>query len=218
MAVFAIVVVVIMKCSNSAVKFKYLIISVVVVWITCAAVGAIFAVPGVVKLRPCSPGLDFLAGEKLWIFGASYFLFFVVIPFTLAIFIPVYALCYIRSNLVSENASSLKPMFKFTFFLLLGNGLCFFGNALGSIGSVIIRDANVDNEVEQILKEPYLVLLALSLIPTPILIVVYFKPVRIQMRKCVLRFCGKCCKGRHLPSKQDPLTEMMLAAPADNEL
>ena len=37
-----------MKSSNSAVKFKYLIISVVVVWITCVAVAAILVVPGVV--------------------------------------------------------------------------------------------------------------------------------------------------------------------------
>ena len=218
MAVFAVVVVVIMRVSNSAVKFKYLSISVVVVWIACVAVGAILVVPGVVKLRPCSPGLDFLAGEKLWIFGASYFIFFVVFPFTLAIFMPVYALCYIRSNLVSENASSLKPMFKFTLFLLLGNGLCFFGNALAIIGSLIIRDANVGNEVEQILRRLYQVSLCLSLIPTPILIVVYFKPVHIQMRKCVLRVCGKCCKRRVVPSRQDPLTEMMLASPADNDL
>ena len=35
MAVFAVVVVVIIKCSNSAVRFKYLIVSVVVVWTAC---------------------------------------------------------------------------------------------------------------------------------------------------------------------------------------
>ena len=59
MAVFAVVVVVIIKCSNSAVKFKYLIISVVVVWIACVAVGAILVVPGVVEHSPCSAGLNF---------------------------------------------------------------------------------------------------------------------------------------------------------------
>ena len=35
MAVFAVVVVGIIKCSNSAVRFKYLIVSVVVVWTAC---------------------------------------------------------------------------------------------------------------------------------------------------------------------------------------
>ena len=50
--------VVIIKCSNSAVKFKYLIISVVVVWIACVVVGAILVVPGVIERSPviCSTG------------------------------------------------------------------------------------------------------------------------------------------------------------------
>ena len=218
MAVFAVVIVVIMKGSNSAVKLKYLVISVVAVWIACVAVGPILVVPGVVELSPCSTGLNFQAGEKLWTFGTFYFLFFVIIPFALAISMPVYALCYIRSNLVSENPQNLKPMFKLTLFLLLGNGLCFFGNALATVGSPIIRNANVDYEVAQMLRRVYNVFLVLSLIPTPFLIVVYFKPVRIQIRKCLLRACGKCCKRCLLPSRQDPLTEMMFASPADNDL
>ena len=53
---------------------------------------------------------------------------------------------------------------------------------------------------------------------SPILILVYFKPVCIQMRKCVLRVCGKWCRRCLVPSKQDPMTEMMLASPADDDL
>ena len=218
MAVFAVVVVVIMKCSNSAVKFKYLIMSVVVVWIACVAVGAILVVPGVVELSPCSTNFTLQPGKQLWIFTASYFIFFVIIPFTLAIFMPVYALCYIRSNLISENASSLKPMVKFTLFLLLGNGLSVFGNASATVGSHIIKSASVADERVNVLRQLHIVVLALSLIPTPILIIVYFKPVHIQMRKCVLRVCSKCCKSHRTGSKQDPLTEMMLVLPLDNDL
>ena len=220
MVIFAVVVVAIIKCSNSAVKFKYLVISVVVVWIACVAVGAIFVVPGVVEFSPISCSTDgiFQPGNESWIFPALYFFFFVIIPFTLATVMPVYALCYIRSNLVSENASSLKPMVKFTLFLLLGNVLGYFGNSVATAGSLIIREAHVGYEVARVFWRLYHVVLALSLIPTPILIIVYFKPVRIQMRKCVLRVCGKCCKRHRTRSKQDPLTEMMLASPADNEL
>ena len=218
MAVFAVVVVVIMKCSNSAVKFKYLIISVVVVWIACVAVGAILVVPGVVdhELSPfsCSTGVFFQPGIGIWIFSVAYFLFFVIIPFTLATVLPVYSLCYIRSNLKCENASSLKPMLKFTLFLLLGNGLGFFGNSIATAGSLLFKIAHTSDEVVRVLRRLYNVLLALSLIPTPILILVYFKPIRMKMRKCVLRVCGKWCRKRLVPSKQDPMTEMMLASPA----
>ena len=220
MAIFAVVVVIIIKCSNSAIKFKYLVASVVVVWIASVTVGAILVVPGVVELHPrsCLADVIFLSGNENWIFGASYFLFFAVFPFTLAIFMPVYALCYIRSNLVSENASSLKPMVKFAFFLLLGNGLCFFGNAFATAGGLITKSTNVGDKVLLDLMRMYHVVLVLSLIPTPILIIVYFKPVRIQMRQCVLWVCGKCCKRHLRRSKQDSLTEMMLASPADNDI
>ena len=218
MAVFAVVVVVIMKCSNSAVKFKYLIVSVVVVWIACVAVGAILVVPGVVEHSTfnCSRGLFFQPGNEIWIFSSLYFLLFVIIPFTMATVLPVYALCYIRSNLMRENTSSLKPMLKFALFLLLGNGLGFFGNSIAIAGSLIIKSANTGHEVTQVLRRLYNVFLALSLIPTPILILVYFKAVRIQMRKCVQRVCGKWCRKRLVSSKQDPMTEMMLAPPAVN--
>ena len=115
-----------------------------------------------------------------------------------------------------ENTSSLKPMLKFALFLLLGNGLGFFGNSIGIAGSLIIKSTNTCHEVGLVQMLVLNVFIILSLIPTPILILVYFKPVRIQMRKCVLRLCGKCCRRRLVPSKQDPMTEMMLALPAVN--
>ena len=103
-------------------------------------------------------------------------------------------------------------MLKFALFLLIGNGLGFFGNSI----AIYCRlpyiqmckyyswgpDAIVFNA-----------LLVLSLIATPILILVYFKPVRIQMKKYALRVCGKWCRRRLVPSKQDPMTVMMLAPP-----
>ena len=219
MAVFAVVVVVIIKCSNSSVKLKYLIISVMVVWTACVALGATLFVPGVVDLSQCLADVIFLTRVKLWVFAVPYFLFFVIIPCTLATVLPMYAFCYIRSNLVSENASSLKPMLKFTFFLLLGNALCFFGNTLGTAGGLASKIANVGEDMLLDLQRLYHVSLALSLIPTPILILVYFKPVRMKLKKFVLRVCGKWCRSHLLPSKQDPMTEMMLASPAvDNDL
>ena len=219
LAVFAVVVVVIIKCSSSAVKLKYLIISVVVVWTACVAVGAVLFVPGVVDLSKCLADVAIMSGKELWVFAVPYFLFFVIIPCILATVLPVYAFCYIRSNVVSENASSLKPMLKFTLFLLLGNALCFFGNTLGTAGGLASKIVNVGEDMLLDLQRLYHVSLALSLIPTPILILVYFKPVRMKLKNCVLRVCGKWCRSRLLPSKLDPMTEMMLASPAvDNDL
>ena len=66
MAVFAVVVVVFIKCSNSAVKIQYLIVSVVFVWTACVAVGAILVAPGVIEHSPfsCARGLLFQPGSE----------------------------------------------------------------------------------------------------------------------------------------------------------
>ena len=218
--VFAVVVVIIIKGSNSAVKFKYLIISTLVVWIACVAVGMLVIVPGVVSVVSfnCSIlGVQYRAGPQLWILAVLYYPFFAALPFTLAVAMPVYALCYIRNNAVSENATSLKPMLKFALFLLIGNLLCMMGMSVGVAISLITRLPDIDVEVVRFLVRMSTVLHALSLIPTPVLIMVYFKPVRVQMRKCLQRICSKLCKRNGIMSKQDPLTEMMLVSTADNQ-
>ena len=182
---FAVVVVAIIKCSSSAVKLKYLVVSVVVVWTACVAVGAVLFFPGVLDLSKCLADVVILSGIELWVFAVPYFLLFVIISCTLATVLPVYAFCYVRSNLVSENVSSLKPMLKFTLFLLFGNALCFFGNTLSTTGGFASKSAKVGEDVLLDLIRLYHVSLGLSLIPTPILIFVYFKPVRIKLKKCV---------------------------------
>ena len=221
MAVFAVVVVIIIKCSNSAVKFKYLVISVLVVWIASVAVGLLLVVPGILKVQPygCSD-VFFLAGPNIWIFAVLYFLFFAVAPFTVATVMPVYALCYIRANTVHENAASLKPMLKFVLFLLIGNVLSFMGQSVATAGSLITKHSGIDDdEVLRMLMCIYNILIGLSTVPTPILILVYFKPVRVQMRKCLMGIGSKCCRKHVAMSEQIPLTDMMLAAPAvDNDL
>ena len=218
--VFAVVMVIIIKGPSSAVKFKYLVISTLVVWIACVAVSMLVFVPGVVSVVSFNSSIldiHLRAGPQSWIFAVLYFPFFAALPFTLAVAMPVYALCYIRNNAVSENATSLKPMLKFALFLLIGNLLCIMGLSVGVAISLITRLLDSNVEVVLFLLRMYYVLLALSLIPTPVLILVYFKPVRVQMRKCLLRICSKWCKRNVIMSKQDPLTEMMLVSTADNQ-
>ena len=63
-------------------------------------------------------------------------------------------------------------MLKFSLFLLLGNGLGFFGNSVATAGSLIFKSANTGREVARVLMLVFNVFLVLSLVPTPILILV----------------------------------------------
>ena len=212
MAVFAAVVVIIIKGSSSAVKFKYLVISVLGVWIACAAVASLLLVPGVLEVDPFGCNM---IGSRMWIYVTLYVFFFAILPFTFTVVMPVYALYYIRANTLHENeVATLKPLLKFALFLLIGNMLVIMGHCVAVVGSLITRNNySIKIEASLMLAHLYNVLVAVSLVPTPVLILVYFKPVRAQVRKCELKICKKWSKRRSGRLEQDPLRDLMLASP-----
>ena len=119
----------------------------------------------------------------------------------------------IRANTLRESeVATLKPLLKFALFLLIGNMLVIMGHCVAVVGSLITRNSySIQIVASLMLVHLYNVLVAVSLVPTPILILISFKPVCAQVRKCVLRICKKWSKRRLVRSKQDPLTDLMLA-------
>ena len=75
-------------------------------------------------------------------------------------------------------------MAKFSAFLVTGNVLDILSQA---VLALVTRTPNKDIRVYISYS-----LCILSFIPTPILIVVFLRPVRKQMHRL---FCGKCCKN-----------------------
>ena len=67
----------------------------------------------------------------------------------------VNTLCYISTNLMYDNTSSLKTMLKFALFLLLGSDLSFFGNSLAITGSLDFKSAIIGDEVARVLRRLY---------------------------------------------------------------
>ena len=101
------------------------------------------------------------------------------------------AFCYSRVNSVSEHAASLKPLLKFSTFLLVGILL----NAIGLFLPLIsLHVASFAREVALAVIQSTSVILLLSIIPTPILVLVYFKPVRALMKQCFLCVCSNVGK------------------------
>ena len=97
-----------------------------------------------------------------------------ITPLTISITIPIITLCYIRRNTITEGANYNKRIAKLALFLVVGNVVNLLGNAVPGLVALYAEAPGV------ILA--YL-LISLSLLPTPIIIIVFMKPVRNKIRK-----------------------------------
>ena len=105
---------------------------------------------------------------------AVYIIFGGIIPLIICFVVPIIALCYIRNHKITESGGYTKNLVKFGLFLVANN----FINLLGQTLPILIA---YDADVLGI----YLAygFAGLSVIPTPILIIVYLEPVRKEVQK-----------------------------------
>ena len=114
-----------------------------------------------------------------------------IVPLLLCICIPLGTLCYIKRHPIAEG-EKYSFLAKFAAFLISGTILTVLSQILATIVGIVSAD----------IVGVYIVysITTLSYIPTPVLIVVFLKPVRKQLRRL---FCGKCRKGNEaIPMQQ----------------
>ena len=197
MAVFAIVVYIIIKYSIGAVKLKYLVIGILVMWLACLAFSLLLISPNIlevvsIKTTSCLPR----SGTYGLIYTVPVTACFIIIPFALNVALLIASFWYVRANSGSENAVSLKPMLKFSVFLLLGTLLSTIGHTTPVIVAHI-ESNSLSPEMLRVINEINVITVLVSIIPTPVLVLVYFKPVRVLMKKCLLRLHRNVCKKPH---------------------
>ena len=210
MATFAVVVCIIIRKSISAVKFKFLSICLLVMWLVCVGFSSAVFFPSIVRVltlegRSCIPR----SGPYGLIYTVPFFLCCLFIPFALTVTVLIATFSYVRFNTLRDNKARLKPLLKFTAFLLLGNFL----SAMGQAVPVINAHINAESETAEVLLALNIsngLLILLSIIPTPILVLVYFKPVGAVMKQCFLRVFRNVCKRSIGISMQKHLVDRML--------
>ena len=208
MAVFAIVVYIIIKYSISAVKLKYLVISVLVMWLVCGAFSLLLISPSIMQVvsTACVPH----SGPHSYVYTAPFFVGFIILPFAVNIVLLIASFRYVTANTVSETAASLKPMLKFSVFLLLGTLLSTLDHTIPVI--YMQTDTPTDLKVLMIVDWCISIVILLSIIAIPILILLHFEPVRVQMKRSLLHVCRNASKTSHRMSGQESLTESMLVS------
>ena len=129
-----------------------------------------------------------------------------IIPLTISITIPIITLCYIKRNTITEGAEYNKRIAKFALFLVTGNIV----NLLGQlIPGLIALYAEAPGVVLAYL------LTSLSTLPTPIIIIIFLKPVRKRMKKMM---CFLCIHKESLSKRNKSLPTVSTAATLSHDM
>ena len=118
-------------------------------------------------------------------FAATWTIFGGLTPLIVSMIAPIVCLCYIRRNIVTEGTEYRKGMAKFSLFLIVGGSINFFGQVSPSLSSLYNAVPGVYLSYGSVV---------ISLLPTPIIIVIFLKPVREWARKFLP--CSQLSKRR----------------------
>ena len=181
MVVFSVVVFWTVTRGTTTIRVKWLIFSLVTTWVIAILTTIPFSAPFIyIYLSPCNEIHSFPIALTIMAMIAAACIIF--LPLLLCICVIVGTLCYIKRHAISEGAQYKKAMAKFAAFLITGNVL----NVLDRVAHIAVIPGLFFANVP-FLYLTYIITL-LSFIPTPILIVVFLKPVRKGLR-CL--FCSK---------------------------
>ena len=136
----------------------------------------------------CFIQLRFTYNASQWTYISVFTVLAYCVPLLACICISVVTLCYLKRHTTSEGAQYKKAMAKLAAFLLTGNVL----NIIALFAPSVALASSVTVAVYLV----YIMTL-LSFFPTPILIVLFIKPVRKHL------FCSKCLKDEEvIPMQQ----------------
>ena len=126
-------------------------------------------------------------GIYSYVYYGLYLLFFGVVPLSVTIVFLVITTCFIKYHSFTDIKTKTATV-KFGFFLLLSNGAILFGQLVCVLASIFITSLqrtclNVNRQptAQKAWVYATYILLNSALIPTPILIPIYFKPIRKQL-------------------------------------
>ena len=203
---FSVMVLKMVTSSMREIGVKWLMCSLVVTWVIALVSGIDNIIPPIYGVQnvggvACFPAKGYPQYEIL---SLTYFVLWITIgcflPLLVCIFIPLATLCYIKRHTITEGAQYKKAMAKFAAFLITGNVMNVLGQVVPAIVAVTLTDV-----VGVYLS--YTISL-LSLIPTPILIVLFLKPVHRLMARlmCKKRPTDKYSTSVPRPTKQVNMT------------
>ena len=193
MTTFAISVYVLVRYGVKKMKIWVAVVAVVGVWVAVLLPNAAIFSPDVVLINfhdnvTCAAHGT---GHKTFIYTFGYMSVYGLLGFAVSVFSPIATVWYIRHNTISGDITLVKGMVKFAVFLVLGNVINFIGQTTPLLFAAFAPAGKDWYTLEKAFNYVEGIFILLSLVPTPVLILIYFRPVRQRMKRML---CGVCMK------------------------
>ena len=137
------------------------------------------------------------------LYAFTYLVVFGLSSFILGIIFPILSIRHIRKHTISGDTQVLKRMIKFAILLLLGNSMNFIGISIPILFATFAPSGDEYYTLVSAFNYAEGIFIMLSLIPTPIILLIFFKPVRHRLKKIV---CFQCVKGKRPLTSSSPGT------------
>ena len=193
MTTFAISVYVLVRFGAKKMKIRVVIVAVVCVWVAVLLPNAAVLSPDIIliNLHDNHTCAVHGTGYKTFIYAFGYTTLYGLLGFVVSVICAICTIWFIRHNTISGDVTLVKAMMKFSVFLVLGNIINFVGQltpllfaAFAPVGKGWYTLEKAFNYVEEIF-------ILLSLVPTPVLILIFFKPVRQRVIRILCNVCRK---------------------------
>ena len=189
---FSIVVLLIVRYNKKEMKTLHIVIFLALIWCVSILLNTYILIPPITAVQYYDDVACFtrildadIIDELRYVFTAIWVIFGGITPLTISIVVPIVVLCYVRRNSITEGSSYNKGIAKFALFLVAGNLINLVGQTVVALIVSISEPPGV-----------YLSYLAgiTSLILSPVMILIFMKPVRAQVTKVL-----HCTRNLHIP-------------------
>ena len=132
-------------------------------------------------------------GYMAFIYAFGYAGAYGIMGFAVSVFCLIATVCFIRHNSISGDIARVKAMMKFALFLILGNIINFVGQVTPLLFAAFTPAGKDWHDLEKIFNYVEGIFILLSLVPTPVLILIHFRPVRQRLTRML---CAACVKKK----------------------
>ena len=200
MTTFAISGYVLIRYGAKKMKLRVAIVAVIGVWLAVLVPNAAIFSPDVVLINfhdndTCAAHGT---GYKTFIYSFGYTTVYGLLGFTVSLASVVATVWFIRRNTRTSDITLVKDLMKFAVFFVLGNIINFVGQTTPLLFTAFAPAGQEWYDLEKAFNYVEGVFILLSLLPTPVLILIYLRPVRQRIKRML---CGACIKKVDLSEK-----------------
>ena len=193
MTTFAISVYVLIRYSARKMKIWFAIVAVIGVWLAVLLPNASMFSSDIIDVTftyndTCAAHGT---GYTTFIYAFGYTTVYGLLGFAVSVFCVTAIVWFIQHDTISGDVTLVKAMLEFAVFLVLGNVINFAGQAIPLLFAAFAPAAKGSHNLEKAFNYVEGLLILISLVPTPVLILIYFRPVRKRIKRILCGVCGK---------------------------